>query len=577
MSRTITSSSFGSDGPAIVPRIGQPLAGLARRADLALTRIACRRRLAIFVVGLASFVAGASMSLIKGLPHPKYHDEFAYLLAADTFDKGRLANPTHPFWPHFETMHVLQRPAYASKYPPGQGLLLVLGRRIGGREAVGAWLGNALACASACWMLMAWVRPRWAFAGGLLAATNQTVLDWGQSYWGGGLAMLGGSLLLGGARRAASRPGWREGTAMGAGMALLAVSRPYEGMVLTLATLAALAFWRARAGAIPAVLATFRTLPAVLVPLSLAVGLTLALNVAVTGHASRLVYAEYEEQYTNTPALLIQKPANRPISYRNEAMRSFYEGWTADSYDQAHRMTPLGLASFSLLRALAIQVPAFATIRYDAGEGLSFNRNVALLWVPWLLIQLPLFLRPQIAWGRGARDATLLLGVFTAALSLEVWKATHYAAPAFGLVLLLTVRSLRQWGAVFARHHALGLAARRALFVLALAWPWPVALASRARATPDFASNRATAEARLLEAGGDHLVIVRYGPDHDPHQEWVYNRADIDGSRVVWARDLGDEPNRRLLDHFRGRNAWLLEPDSRPLDLVPYPTPPATP
>ena len=34
-------------------------------------------------------------------------------------------------------------------------------------------------------------------------------------------------------------------------------------------------------------------------------------------------------------------------------------------------------------------------------------------------------------------------------------------------------------------------------------------------------------------------MIVRYGPGHNLQDDWVFNRADIDGSAIVWARDWG--------------------------------------
>src|SRR5262249_25054985 len=66
----------------------------------------------------------------------------------------------------------------------------------------------------------------------------------------------------------------------------------------------------------------------------------------------------------------------------------------------------------------------------------------------------------------------------------------------------------------------------------------------------------------LEQTPGEHLVIVRYRPDHDfILDEWVYNNADIDGSKVIWARDMGAKENLELLQYFRSRRAWLIEPD----------------
>ena len=70
--------------------------------------------------------------------------------------------------------------------------------------------------------------------------------------------------------------------------------------------------------------------------------------------------------------------------------------------------------------------------------------------------------------------------------------------------------------------------------------------------------------------GQGQLVIVRYSPDHDPHVEFVFNRADIDHSSIVWARDMGDEKNRELIAYYPNRQVWLLEPDSPSLTITPY-------
>jgi hypothetical protein len=65
-------------------------------------------------------------------------------------------------------------------------------------------------------------------------------------------------------------------------------------------------------------------------------------------------------------------------------------------------------------------------------------------------------------------------------------------------------------------------------------------------------------------------VIVRYSLTHQPLDEWVYNAADIDGSKVIWARDMGDVKNRELIHYYQGRTVWLVEPDTHPASVTPY-------
>ena len=77
-----------------------------------------------------------------------------------------------------------------------------------------------------------------------------------------------------------------------------------------------------------------------------------------------------------------------------------------------------------------------------------------------------------------------------------------------------------------------------------------------------FAVGRRNLEAQLQSTEGDHLVMVSYTPDHNLLNEWVYNAADIDGSKVVWARSMEPAQNERLLQYFSNRKVWLLEPDA---------------
>jgi hypothetical protein len=68
---------------------------------------------------------------------------------------------------------------------------------------------------------------------------------------------------------------------------------------------------------------------------------------------------------------------------------------------------------------------------------------------------------------------------------------------------------------------------------------------------------------------GQHVVLVNYSPGFDLNREWVYNHSNIDGSEIVWARDMGPEKNQELFAYFRGRHFWVVHADSSPPRLEP--------
>jgi hypothetical protein len=123
------------------------------------------------------------------------------------------------------------------------------------------------------------------------------------------------------------------------------------------------------------------------------------------------------------------------------------------------------------------------------------------------------------------------------------------------VVLLLTaaIRTIAAWRP---RARPVGAALALALFfcagLSAAAQAWSM------RRGPPAEWRRTEVLGELAREGGRHVVFVRYGPKHLVNYEWVFNRADLDASPVVWARDMGEDQNRELLAYYPDRKASLV-------------------
>ena len=170
----------------------------------------------------------------------------------------------------------------------------------------------------------------------------------------------------------------------------------------------------------------------------------------------------------------------------------------------------------------------------------------------------------------------LIAGLFfLLGLSVETWTMPHYFAPATGLLYLVLLQCLRHLRSWHWQGPKTGAAVVRAIVVIACAMIVlrVAAAAAHAQIEPAWPRgnlDRVEITRELERAPGQHLVLVRYGGHHNVDWEWVYNSADIDGAKIVWARDMGERDNQELLGYFRDRRVWRLNGDDSPPQLEPY-------
>lgn len=513
-----------------------------------LRRFARRKTLSVVAIAILCIAVRMTLIPLLGVPEPGAHDEFSFLLAADTFAHGRITNPPHPMWVHFESFHIIQHPTYMSMYPPAQGLVLAFGQLLGQ-----AWFGQllitALMCASLCWMLQGWVPAEWALLGGILAVLRLGIFGyWMNGYWCASVAALGGALVLGAWPRLKRRAQVGNALWMALGLVILANSRPYEGFVLALPVGVAMMMWLVGLPQTRRSMVLGLVAAPILAVLLVAATATGYYNYRVTGSPLRMGYEVNRNQYSSAAYFIWQGPRPEPV-YHHEVMRKFYE--KEFQYYEENRT----LAGFL----------SHATVK------------ISWLW-RFLLgpaLTIPLFAFPGILRDRRIRFALYAAGVFVCGLAIETWFRPHYFAPATALLYLIVIQCLRHLRC-WRRETAAGAALVRAvplvccgMVILRIA-----ALLAHAQIEPVYPRGnleRAKIVHALENSPGQQLVLVRYAQNHIPDDEWVYNAADIDGAKVVWARDMDEKQNQELLDYFPGRQAWLIEPDKSPLVLSKYP------
>jgi hypothetical protein len=529
-----------------IPKRGTP-ENFFVRVEGVFAAFARRRFLSIVTVFI--FVIAIRVALLRVLPVslPGIHDEFSYLLLGDTFAHGRLTNPTHPLWRSFETFHVNWLPTYSSIYPPAQGVMLALGQLVG-NPWIGVLLSNAAMCAAILWMLQGWLPSRWALLGAILVALKLGIASyWMNSYWGGAVAAIGGALVLGAIPRIKRNARVRDALLLAGGVATLANSRPYEGLLLCVPVAAWLGCWIA--GALRSTIPFKTRLRRVLAPAVVVLAFTACFmafyNWRTTGQPLLFPYALNLRTYVTAPIFLWQhaKPA---LHYNNQPFEYFYNGWERADY----RPSKADVQSVSLLKWTRL--------------------NSVFFW-PAAGLLLPSFV--MVFRDKRVRFLLVVFLIVTAGIFAAVWSNPHYAGPLTCVIFALLVQSVRHLRAfkLFGRSIGAGLS-RAIILLLAI----QIVSDLYARRCDELSwtcggdSSRQAILQRLSNLPGKHLVIVRYEMDHNIHDEWVFNGAEIDSAKVLWARELDPAQNAALVAYFRDRHIWLVDPEVDNLELLPY-------
>jgi hypothetical protein len=516
-----------------------------QKIEAAGVRLSRRSGLVILLAILSSLALRLAFLPLIPIPAPVFVDEQSYLFQAQTFASGRITNPTPAGWEHLETFHINLRPTYHGMYPPGQALVLAAAEVVHAHPWWGVWLSVGLMCGAVSWMLQGWMPPQWALLGTIFCVVRfSTFSYWINSYFGGAVAAIGGALVFGVLPRLKRSPKASYWFLLALGLALLANTRPYEGLVFSVVPMLALLLWLVR---------NWKRAVVRFTPLAPALALLLAVgggmayyNWRCTGNPLLMPYVLNQREYHITKPFIWQARYPMP-NYRHPAMQTFFVFHELPDY--LNRKYPEGMWKITSTKF---------KLYYDF---FIWPMLIPAIFACWAIM------KSRRMW---IFSATLLL--FLAALLVEQWPpAAHYAAPALGVSLTVLLYGLRLLWTLRPKGRLVGPMIVRSAVLVFLAWmlvplgaamlnPYRLGLILENGNMPDEL-DRMRLVAQLARTPGQHIVFVHIRFPNFRGAFWIYNDPDISRSKIIWAYDMGNAANAELMRLYPGRRGWIVDQD----------------
>lgn len=494
---------------------------------------------------------------------PAYHDEFSYLLQAETFRAGRLSWPPQTAGGDaFHQIHVLNRPRTASRYFPWTGIW-ILPFLMAGLPIAGHWLAGALACMLFHRVLRTLISLQAANIGGLLLAFSPGLALFSNLLLAHHPTMLALSVFLWAIQGVLSRGRWPMAAAAGIALTCAMLGRPMTAAGFAL-PFGLVLLKRLVLPITPAQrMLTARTLICMALPLLAGFAALAVMNQNITGNWRTSAYQYYTDTWTPRHRFGFNNAAS---SANPSSVLARYDAW-------ATNLTPAAAA-------LNVQQRLTASAQWTLG-------------IPALLLLIPAALPLCLPANESARRLRLLLAALISlhAVHIPYWYDGilhwHYVFETAPLLLLLAAAGLQSVQQIlmqrFSRRTAVAWTLLVPIASLLPSWLnaeslWGPSRISQAVSEQAYSRVRIAAfqqiAAKVADKGPCLLLVDETGTDQQ--LSYIINPPDYQAPALVCRLPQTPAEQRQLASAFPDRRLYTVQVQLPDLQIRPWVVP-ATP